>query len=188
MSERPRPLYVCTIPRQKKKKRTSNRNKKTLLPLPRLHQRPLHNRIRTTNPDPLRRSRTLQTQHIPDTVLAPGRPQRVADGEEDAAAHEERGFADAAGALDGAEVVPLDALEQAHVEDLGDVAEAGDLVGSRPAREELARGAVPEAFFRGEEALALDEGAFDLAVVDGRVDGAADVHEDVGAQAGPVAG
>jgi hypothetical protein len=34
---------------------------------------------------------------------------------------------------------------------------------------------VPEGFFDGEEALALDECAFDLAVVDGGVDGVADV-------------
>jgi hypothetical protein len=33
----------------------------------------------------------------------------------------------------------------------------------------------PEGFFDGEEALALDEGAFDLAVVDGGVDGVADI-------------
>ncbi len=41
----------------------------------------------------------------------------------------------------------------------------------------------PEGFLDGEEAHALDEGAFDLAVVDGRIDGAADVHEHVGAHA-----
>jgi hypothetical protein len=64
--------------------------------------------------------------------------------------------------------------QQRRVEDLRDVAEAGDLVSARPAREELAV-ARPEGFFEGEEALALDEGAFDLAVVDGGVDGVADV-------------
>ncbi len=47
---------------------------------------------------------------------------------------------------------------------------------------------MPETFLRGEEALALHEGAFDLAVVDGRVDGAADVHLDVRPQACPVPG
>jgi hypothetical protein len=51
-----------------------------------------------------------------------------------------------------------------HVEDLRDIAETRDLVGSRTAGRELAI-CVPERFFDGEEALALDEGAFDLAVV-----------------------
>lgn len=64
--------------------------------------------------------------------------------------------------------------EQRGVEDLWDVGEAGDFVGSRAAGKELAV-ARPEGFFKSEEALALDEGAFDLAVVDGGVDGVADV-------------
>jgi hypothetical protein len=34
---------------------------------------------------------------------------------------------------------------------------------------------VPEGFFDGEEAHALDEGAFDLAIVEGRVDAFANV-------------
>lgn len=46
---------------------------------------------------------------------------------------------------------------------------------------------MPQQLLGGEEAHALHEGAFDLAVVDGRIDGAADVHEEVGAQTGPVA-
>lgn len=54
------------------------------------------------------------------------------------------------------------------------VSEARDFVGSWSAGEELAV-AGPEGFFEGEETLALDEGAFDLAVVDGGVDGVADV-------------
>lgn len=64
--------------------------------------------------------------------------------------------------------------EHGGVEDLGDVGEAGDLVGAGPLGEELAV-ARPEGFFEGEEALALDEGAFDLAVVDGGVDGVSGV-------------
>jgi hypothetical protein len=64
--------------------------------------------------------------------------------------------------------------QHACVEGLWDVAEAGDLVGAGPAGEELTR-LGPEGFFEGEEAEALDEGAFDLAVVDGRVDRIADV-------------
>lgn len=46
----------------------------------------------------------------------------------------------------------------------------------------------PEGFFDGEESLSLYEGAFDLAVVDGGVDGAPDVHFYVGAEDGVVAG
>ena len=64
--------------------------------------------------------------------------------------------------------------QQRGVEDLRDVAEPRDLVGSGSAGEELAV-ARPEGFFESEEALALDEGAFDLPVVDGGVDGVADV-------------
>lgn len=64
--------------------------------------------------------------------------------------------------------------EQARVEDLRNIAEARDLVCAGPAGEELA-GASPERFFDGEEALALDEGAFDLAVIDCGVDRVADV-------------
>jgi hypothetical protein len=52
---------------------------------------------------------------------------------------------------------------------LRNVAEAGDLVGPRAAREELSV-ASPECFFDGEETLALDECAFYLAVIDGWVD------------------
>ena len=73
------------------------------------------------------------------------------------------------------QVLPRDVLEHADVELLRDVAEAGDFIRAGAAGEELAAGAVPEAFFGGEEADALDEGAFDLAVVDGGVDGAADI-------------
>ena len=64
------------------------------------------------------------------------------------------------------------------VEDLRDVAEAGDFVGARTLGEELAV-SLPEGFFECEEALALDEGAFDLAVVYGGVYGVACVLEGV---------
>ena len=61
------------------------------------------------------------------------------------------------------------------IEDLRDVAEPGDLVCAWSLGEELARGGVPKGFFDGEEALALNEGAFYLTVVDGRVDGVSHV-------------
>lgn len=64
------------------------------------------------------------------------------------------------------------------VEDLRDVAEAGDFVGSWALCEQLAVG-VPEGFFEREEALALDEGAFDLAVVYSGVYGVACVLDGV---------
>jgi len=60
------------------------------------------------------------------------------------------------------------------VEDLGDVAEAGDLVCTRPSSEELAVSS-PECLFDGEETLALDECAFNLSVVYRWVDGVSDI-------------
>jgi hypothetical protein len=55
------------------------------------------------------------------------------------------------------------------IEDLRNIAESWDFIGSWAACEELAR-AGPKGFFNCEEPLALDEGAFDLTVVDRRVD------------------
>lgn len=60
------------------------------------------------------------------------------------------------------------------VEDLWDVAEAGDLVGAWAAGEELAC-TCPEGLFDCEKALALDKGAFDLAIVYGGVYGVAHI-------------
>jgi hypothetical protein len=65
---------------------------------------------------------------------------------------------------------PLVVLQHRRVEDLWYAAKARDLVGAWATRGELAT-ARPEGFFGREEADALDEGAFDLAVVDGGVDG-----------------
>ena len=64
--------------------------------------------------------------------------------------------------------------QQRRVEDLRYVTKTRDLVRTRTAREEVAF-ARPEGFFQCEEAETLDEGAFDLAVVDGWVDGLTDV-------------
>lgn len=63
------------------------------------------------------------------------------------------------------------------VEDLWDVTKTWYFVGSGPTGEELS-GSGPESFFHGEETLTLNEGAFNLAVVDGRVDRIADVLQD----------
>jgi hypothetical protein len=54
--------------------------------------------------------------------------------------------------------------------------------------EQLAGLRVPDQLLGGQPAHALDEGAFDLADVDGRVDGAAHVVQDVGAQHAVLAG
>ena len=60
--------------------------------------------------------------------------------------------------------------QHASVENLRDIREAWYFVGSGPAGEEGAGAGCPEGFFDGEEAEALEEGAFDLAVVYGGVD------------------
>ena len=104
-----------------------NTNEKALLPFLRHHMRPPNNRIRTTNPDPLHRRRTPQTQHLLNTPLLPRRLQRIPDGEEDARSHEQGRLAHPARTLDGAQVLPVDVFQQADVEFLGYVAETGDL-------------------------------------------------------------
>ncbi len=119
--------------------------------------------------------------------LDPSGLQGVADSEEDATTQKQRRLADPTRALDSAEMLPLDALEDRDVELLGDIAKRRDLIGAGPPSSQLAGGAEPEGLLSGEEAHALDESALDLAVVDSRVDGAADVHEQVRAAAGPVA-
>lgn len=63
-------------------------NKETLLPLLRLDPRSLQDRIRARNADPLRGGRTLQVQHVRLAEFLPRGLQRIADGEEDSAAHE----------------------------------------------------------------------------------------------------
>jgi hypothetical protein len=68
-------------------------NEETLLPLLRLNPRPLQDRIRAGNADPLRGGRTLQVQHARLSEFLPRGLQRIADGEEDSAAHEKWWFA-----------------------------------------------------------------------------------------------
>jgi hypothetical protein len=72
---------------------TLNTHEETLLALFWLHPRPLDNRIRTTDPDPLWRRGTLQMQHRRLAKLRSRSLERIADGEEDTAAHEEGRFA-----------------------------------------------------------------------------------------------
>jgi hypothetical protein len=62
--------------------------------------------------------------------------------------------------------------QHTRVEDLRDIAEARNLVRAGTTGVELAI-AGPERLFEGEETLALQESAFDLAVIDGGIDGVA---------------
>lgn len=80
----PRPLYKGIV---------SNTNKEALLPLLRLNPRTLKNRVRTGDTNAFRGSRRLEVEDRRFAKLCARGLERVADGEEDAAAHEERGFA-----------------------------------------------------------------------------------------------
>jgi hypothetical protein len=71
-------------------------------------------------------------------------------------------------------------LEEGDAEVEGGVADGGDGVGAGAVGEESAS-RVPFQFFAGEPAGALDITAFDLAAVNGGVEGVADIVEDVGA-------
>ena len=68
-------------------------NKEALLPLLRFHPSTLQNGVGTTNPYPLDRRRRCKRQKRCFAKLCARSFQRVANGEEDSAAHEERGFA-----------------------------------------------------------------------------------------------
>src|SRR3569833_1190335 len=120
----------------------SNGDKKALLPFLGGDPGSLHDGIDAGQADPLGGGGALEAPPAVTWRVGPGGGGDAvvgamglvgfADGEEDGAAHEQGGLADAAAPLDGAQVLPLDALEQGDVEDLGDVAEAGDLVGAGP--------------------------------------------------------
>ena len=81
------------------------------------------------------------------------------------------------------------AVEQPHVEDRRAVVGGRDLVGARRVRrQQLAGLRMPDQLFHRQPAHALDEGAFDLADVDRRVQRLAGVVQHVGAQQLPFAG
>jgi hypothetical protein len=84
-------------------------------------------------------------------------------------------LANSSAALNGVQILPCHALEHANVEDLRDVSETRDLIVARPASEDLTVATKPERFLSREKTLALDKRSFDLAVIDGGVDGAADI-------------
>jgi hypothetical protein len=69
-------------------------NKETLLPFLRLHPRPLEYWIRTANPNMLGRRRGNEVHDGRFAELRARSFQRVADNEEDGAAHEKRWFPD----------------------------------------------------------------------------------------------
>ena len=120
--------------------------------------------------------------------MLPRRPQRVPYCKKHCTAHEKWRLANPPTPLDRPQVLPLDVLEQAHVHLLRDVPEAGNFVRPRPTREDLAGRTVPQRLFRREQTLALDVRTLDLAVVDGWVDGPADVHFDICSEWRPVSG
>lgn len=122
----------------------SDRNEETLLPVSRLHETTFEDRISARNPDTLRSGGTSEIQDRLLAMLGTGGLQGIANGEEDGAAHEERRLAYTPAALDGAQVLPLDVLEERDVHDLRDVTEPGDLVRSRPTGEDLTGRAMPE--------------------------------------------
>ena len=107
-------------------------------------------------------------------------PDRLAHAERE---HERR-FADRLRAVDGA--VLRGVLEQAHVEHVGHLREARQLVGARRLREQppaaRAVARVPAQLLEREPSGALHEGALDLAEVDDRRERVADVVEDVDPQ------
>ena len=84
-------------------------------------------------------------------------------------------LANSSAALNGVQILPCHAFEHANVEDLRDVSKTGDLVIARPAGEDLTVTTKPERFLSRKKALALDKCSFDLAVIDGGVDRAADI-------------
>mmetsp|Transcript_15711 Transcript_15711/g.63271 ORF Transcript_15711/g.63271 Transcript_15711/m.63271 type:complete len:848 (-) Transcript_15711:2042-4585(-) len=108
----------------------------------------------------------------------------VFDGEEGRGAEEEGRLADGARRVDGVRVGVVDE-DDAHVERR--VVRGGELVGAGPLGEELASLdprvllVAPDHLLEAEEAVALREGALDLPHVDGGIDRAAEVHDDVGA-------
>lgn len=156
-------------------------HEETLLALLRQNPGSFDDWISTADSNAFWRRWTLQTQDICDAPLPPGSFERIADSKEDGATHEERGFANTARTLDRSKILPLDIFEQADVEDLGNIPETRNFVVPWSLGEDLTGGTVPEGFFCSKQALALDKGAFDLAIVDCWVDAAAYVHLNIGA-------
>mmetsp|Transcript_1967 Transcript_1967/g.5966 ORF Transcript_1967/g.5966 Transcript_1967/m.5966 type:complete len:293 (+) Transcript_1967:329-1207(+) len=118
-------------------------------------------------------------------VLAASGEGRVVYGEKGGGPEEEGRLADGSGGVDGERVGAL-GEDDAEVE--GRVVRGRDLVGAGAFGEEgagldpgVGLGVPDDEFLQGEEAVALGEGAFDLADVDRGVERAADVHDDVDA-------
>jgi hypothetical protein len=71
-------------------------------------------------------------------------------------------------------MLPGNVFEHADIEDLRDISEAGDLIVAGAAGEYLSV-VEPEGFFGREKTLALHKRPLDLTVVNGRVDGSANI-------------
>lgn len=159
-----------------------NSHQKRLLPFLSHHLRPLHKIIPNRQPQPLTRSRTIQIPHpvpLPLRTLPihpPRRPHRLPQRKEHRTPQKQRRLPNPLTTLHRPQMIPIQRLpvvviaQHARVEDLRDIAETGDFVGSGAAGEEVAGAGVPEGFFGCEEAETLEEGAFDLAIVYGGVD------------------
>src|SRR6187402_3083400 len=80
-------------------------------------------------------------------------------------------------------MVELNALQEVDIKLLRNITKAGDFICAWTHGSECS-GLCPECFFHGEETLALYEGSFNLPVVDRRINGAPDIHLDIGAENG----
>ena len=113
-----------------------------------------------------------------DSIVFPCTHQRIPQRKQHRGTQKQRRFADPLTTLYAPQMSPLNALKEVDVEFLRYITESGDLIGSWPSCSKLAR-LCPERFFHGEETETLDEGAFDLAVVNSGVDRTTDVHFDI---------
>ena len=118
--------------------------------------------------------------------MVAGRRDRIADREEHRERQQQRRLADGLAAVDA--VFRVLAGVELHVEHRRAVVRGRDLVGAGRVRRQLAALWMPHQLFGRQPAHALDERAFDLADVDGRVQRFAGVVQDVGAQQFPLAG
>jgi hypothetical protein len=83
-------------------------------------------------------------------------------------------LANSSAAFNGVQVLPGNVFEHADIEDLRDISEARDLIVAGSTGEYLSV-VEPEGFLGREKTLALHKRPLDLAVVNGRVDRAANI-------------
>merc|ERR1712117_619423 len=135
----------------------------------------------------LRRRWCVQFEHVgvSNARSPPGFSDGALHGEEDGGGEEEWRFPHRLGGEDGPRVGG--AAEETHVELGGDVAEAGDLVGAGPLRQQVPVGRVHE-LLHHEQSVTLCKCPFNLPDVDRRVETLPQVHDDVRLEDGVVAG